>query len=236
VRRLAERYTLLLIYLVDKVCNFPEEYSRLNANKNLNRFLFIVFLLVPSISNGQYITPDSKVLRTNKVKKLTVLNCLDSSFCYMDEYEYNKNGLIIKELPGVVAVYLTWDYYDDGKLKTYYSKTHSLDSIFAADHYYYYKDGKFKYIISEHFEDSRIISTDTIYKLPETKKSEGKRNSKKQIIEQDLGDLHFPCGIEFNGKHKIQYEYLSNGLLLSARIFNSSGKLIINFSFSYDYF
>jgi len=144
-----------------------------------------------------------------------------------------------KEAPGIVGVYSTWDYYDNGKLKTYYSKIHAPsngDSIFIADHYQYDKNWKFKWIISDHYENAKVISSDTIYKPRPTKKLEGKRNQKGQIVEQELGDLYFPCTIIFKGKHKIHYVYFDNGLLKNAKVFDDNEKLIINFAYNYDYY
>lgn len=194
--------------------------------------------MTPTILFGQYLTPDSSAIRTNKVKKLAVINCLDSSFCFTDEFEFNKKGLITKEAPGIVGVYSTRDYYDNGKLKTYYSKIHAPsngDSIFVADHYHYDKNWKFKWIISDQYENAKVVSTDTIYKPRPIKKLEGKRNQKGQVIEQESGDLYFPCAKIFKGKHKIYYEYYDNGLLRNAKVYDDKEKLIINFAYNYDY-
>lgn len=208
--------------------------------QDLNKLFYIILtLLTPTFLLGQYLTPDSSILRTNKVKKLTVKNCLDSSFCYTDEFEYNKKGLITKEAPGIVAVYSTWDYFNNGKVKTYYSKIYAPnngDSIFIADHYHYDKNWKFKWIISDEYENGKVVSSKKNYKLRETNKIEGKRNQTGQVIEQDLGNLDFPCGIFFKGRHKIYYEYYDNGLLKNAKVFDEAGKLIINFAYNYGYY
>lgn len=207
----------------------------------MNRSVYIFLsLLTPTFASAQYyLTPENSVLRTNKVKKLTVLNCIDSSDCFMDVFEYNKLGLITKESPGIVAVYSEWVYYKNGKLKTYYSKVHPSgngDSIFIAEHYYYDKNWKFQRMISSQFENAKIISIDTIYKPREDIEPSGKKNQKGQITQQELGDLYFPCAIHFEGKHKIIYEYFNNGLLQNAKIFDDKAKLLINFTYNYDYF
>jgi hypothetical protein len=202
-------------------------------------FYTFIYLITPTILFGQYLTPDISVLRINKVKKLYINNCLDSSFCFTDEFEFNSKGLMTKEAPGIIGVYSTWDYYNNGKLKTYYSKIHAPsngDSIYIADHYFYDKNWRFKWIISDKYDNAKVISTDTVYKLRLTKDISGKRNQKRQIIEQDLGDLYFPCAIIFKGRHKIYYDYFDNGLLKNAKVFDINEKLIINFEYKYEYY
>jgi hypothetical protein len=202
-------------------------------------FHLLLSLLIPAILFGQYLIPDSSVLQINGVKKLSVSNCLDSSFCFTDEFEFNKRGLVTKEAPGIIGVYSTWDYYENGKLKTYFSRIHAArngDSVFIADHYYYDENWNFKWIISDQYENARVISTDTIFSNHEAKKTEGRRNQIGQIIEQDLGDLSFPCAIIFEGRHRIYYNYYDNKLLKSAKVLDENDKLLINFAYNYEYY
>lgn len=206
----------------------------------MNRLFYILLcLLTPTILDGQYLIPDSSVLRINKVKKLTVINCLDSSFCFTDEFDFNKKGQMTKEAPGIVEDYSTWDFYDNGLLKTSYTKIHPAsngDSILKADHYHYDTNWKFKCIISDQYQYAKIVSTDTIFILRLTKMPESKHNQKGQVTEQELGDLHFPCAIVFKGRHKIYYEYYDNGLLINAKVIDETEKLIISFAYNYDYY
>lgn len=145
-----------------------------------------------------------------------------------------------KEAPAMVAFYSTWEYYDNGNIKTYNTLVSSLynneDSIFLVDHYHYNKNWKFKWIISDQYKDGNIVSIDTLYKPRPGKKVEGIQNQKGQIIEQELGDLYFPCGNIFRGRHKIYYEYNDDGLLKSAKVLDDTEKLIINFAYSYEYY
>jgi len=201
--------------------------------------LYLIILLLTITQNvfGQYhLTNESSILKRCNVKSLTVNNCIGSG-CMKNYYEFNHDGYLIKEVRAIISVYWEWDYYDNGKIKTTYSKNHCCDNdtIWSSTHYYYLENGELKNLIRKSYEDGRVVEVDTITEEHNSKKKNVElRNPNGQIIEQYLGDLCYPCGIIFKGKHKIRYTYLDNGLITNATISNMENEIIVDLEFKYD--
>ena len=208
---------------------------------NLNRILYIlVFLSISTTLTGQNLTPDRKVLMSNKIKELTINNSLDTTLCYYDNFIFNKKGQIIKEFQGKIDIYFEMDYYDNGFYKTYSTKKLvpiDGDSIVKVSHYYYDKNPNLEKIVSYNYYKGKIAKIDTLYytkgrqEIPKLK-----YNRKKQIIEQTKSFLYYPCDIFYNGNLKFIYDYYDNGLIKSAKVFNENNKMILDFIYKYKYY
>lgn len=88
-----------------------------------------------------------------------------------------------------------------------YSKANYADNdtIFLTDHYVYGLSGGFKYILSEQYEEGRIVKTDTIVEPTKVKPERRKKNQKERIIQQDTNDPTSPCALIF---YKRRYKLL----------------------------
>ncbi len=207
----------------------------------MRRVTYILFLTIyPILTFGQYLMDAESDLKHNKVKRLTVYNCIDSTDCIRDVYEYNRQGQLTKFMPGIVNLYEQNDYYANRKLKTLYVKYHCCkdDTMYSAEHYFYNKRGKFKYSIKDQFENGKKIKTDTLFENADTKPTQldVKKNKKGEVVEQNVGVILFPCAIEYKGKHRIVYFYKPNGLFENAQVFDETDKLILNFNYNYEFY
>ena len=208
---------------------------------NLNRILYIlVFLSISTTLTGQNLTPDRKVLMSNKIKELTINNSLDTTLCYYDNFIINKKGQIIKEFQGKIDIYFEMDYYENGFYKTYSTKKLvpiDGDSIVNVSRYYYDKNSNLEKIISDNYNNGKPVKSDTIsYIKRHLEMPKFKYNHKKQIIEQTKTNLYYICDNFFKGNHKFIYDYYDNGLIKSAKVFNENNKMILHFIYKYKYY
>jgi len=201
----------------------------------IRKILILIAIFPVAPISGQHILNDSTVLKTNKVISLVVNNCIDKqASCIRDRYEFNKNGQIVKNYPAVVAMFKKWEYLENGKLDAYYEISYdSEDSLIYSEHYRYKSVGNLDHIIQSEYNGNVVVGTDTVKIAQKIEQALGKRNSKGQIIEQQLGDLRYPCGIRYKGKHIIKYSYFSNGLIATGKIYNRDNELIVDLVYEY---
>lgn len=159
--------------------------------------------------------------------------------CIRDYYEFNRNGQIIKKAPVKINYYITWEYFENGKLKSTSTKQHccDTDSIQSSKLYYYKLNGELDYSIYKEYENGKMVKSDSILREKRVKEKNEiptTRNDNKQIIEQELYDLFYPCGITFEGKHTIKYSYTSDGLLANGKIYSQQNKLIVDLKYEYE--
>jgi hypothetical protein len=200
--------------------------------------LFVVGLLLAFNSNGQNLLNTESTLKQNQIKAINVYNCIDSGGCIMDHYEFNKNGQITMFKPAIVNPYWSWDYYPNGKVRfaLFKYKCCGDDTILNSKQYFYKSNGKLRYIIYIDYENGKPIKIDTLrsgLNSPVDDKRKTVKNSLNQIIEQELGEIYYPCGIVFEGKNFIKYSYDKNGLITFGKIYNENDELIVDLKYVY---
>ena len=99
-----------------------------------------------------------------------------------ESYEFNRDGQKIRFFPAVVAMYSTWEYYPDKKLKASFVKYHDkgIDSIYSSRYYYYKINGEPDYRVDKLYENGVVIqSTKAPYSEKSKKNVPETRNKKR---------------------------------------------------------
>lgn len=171
---------------------------------------------------------------------MVVKNCI-SSGCVADDFWYNQRGQITRYEPAVVNAYVVYTYRADGLLDVVYNLEHCCegDTIFSSRRHVYSKRGKLIRLERSHYEKNVRISTEKL-SLEEwqakQRKSVYRYNAQGQITAEELGNVYFPCGHVYKGKHRATYYYSENGLLARATIHNEAGDLIADLVYEYTFY
>jgi hypothetical protein len=201
--------------------------------KFLLHILFLTLIYKAGFSQ-QYLQNKPEVIIENNVTSLTIRNCLSKASCYTDYYEFNSCGKLSKEMPAMIGNYVKYEYNDKCNLLINWGMNHtqSADSIWRKAEYIYTTTDTI--LINSYFEDGKEISSDTS-KFNSHHKTylDLTINKKGQVIEYTNGDLYYPCGIHFVGRHKFKYSYSENGLITNAIIYNKAGEVIVNLEYTY---
>lgn len=205
------------------------------------RKLAIILILLIGLAvslKGQNILNSPEILKKNKIASFETENCLGEDYCHYESYFFNEEGQVVKTYFGIVAIHLKYEYDSANRLSKVYTMNNysKPDSINGRADYFYSKSGDFVYAVNYSYENEASFPEDTTYTFysPNTYSPENpKHNTKGQIIEHDYGTLRYPCGINYEGDHKLKYQYLENGLIKKVEIYDSNNELILTLKYNY---
>jgi antitoxin component YwqK of YwqJK toxin-antitoxin module len=210
------------------------------------KYFFFLFLLFPALVIGQdYTLPDSIAIIKNHVKTASVYYYYDSTNMERcGNYHYNKNGQCIYFRSGSSPHHYTYEYYENGKLKSINKKDSLEKTVFRFEYSpsgYISKSYDFKAddtgIPDEiHYFDSlgNEFRNDFLYNGIASHIILDQYNEQKTIIHRiDSFPMQLTC--EYKGKDMIRQTFYdsSNAITESRTIFyNANGKLSqVNCSF-----
>jgi hypothetical protein len=198
---------------------------------------FLIALLISTDGNAQNQLPESHVVRANKVKGLTVINCLKSSSCFEDNYRFNSCGEVAVEMPARIGFYMKYDYNEHCGLKTRWIMNYSskLDSVWQKIEIS--PLGLDSLIGIRHaFDFDQPERIDTIRYARNQHEPKNKKYDKEgHLLQHDWGDLHYPCGIDYSGPHIIKYKFDAKGLITHAVAYNEKNEVVVDLEYIYKY-
>lgn len=203
-----------------------------------DRFLLcLLFALIgPFDACAQHLINLPSVLARNRVDTLTITICHGEG-CLQETWDIDAAGRPVRMQLGTVAVYLTWSYDKSERLiiSDTWAYADPEDELYSESTHHYTRRGQFLFTTtrrpSEHTDPDTTHTPPVLYHECNacTKDALGR------FVIQPLGDLFYPCGVEYKGDHRAEYHYASNGLIEHCRIFNNQGTLEVELAYTYSY-
>jgi len=201
------------------------------------RFLVLFFIFLESCQTEKTIDPfiisefsrveidgqpdNPELIVKAGYSNLEISNCL-SGYCFRVNYEFNSCGKTSSVIAGWNGN--QWnDVYDSScrLIKTVRGVDLVLDNDESQIDYQWINDSLVIQIISD---TSGVNYIDTVVNLAPTF---------ERTSTEEVGDLHYPCGESFYGKHELDYSYDSLGLISEIHIFNEEKEVVLIKEFNY---
>lgn len=184
---------------------------------------------------AQNIMNDPYVIKSNRIKTLTIKNCLVNSSCFNDYYEFNECGQISLEMPAMIGSYGKYEYDENCRMTINWGLVHTnkSDSVWRKSVYHYLSNDSIL-IVTYIYEAAQKVTIDSsLISKAKAEPANTIKNKKGQVTQQSFGELDYPCGIHFDGNHICKYFYKKNGLINKDMVYNNKNELIINLDYEY---
>lgn len=201
----------------------------------MKSLVIICLLIVFRLGFGQnYLMNSSDLIQKNKVKTLTVDNCLESAICYRDQYNFNSCGKIEKEFPAMVGFYVKYTYNEQCKLESSLQLLHgdNKDSVYSKTNYFEIDGQQFKVVFDPNNPETK---SDSIQVKSHIDKAYSIREKEGLIESYKFKNLLFPCGIEFEGENTFMISYTKTGLIDKADVYNERMEKVLSLKYTYLY-
>lgn len=175
----------------------------------------------------------AQVIQENNIKTLIVQNCIEGGGCYKDAYTFNDCGEVKEFYPAMVGWYMEFEF--DASCRISKKLTHSGDSEPRVTTYTYLEnDSVLRHLSVPPIAEGEPHYYDTLkFKIVPCPPENPDYNEAGQLLRHDTGDLFFPCGYEFRGKHTANYTYTPEGLINQIVMRDSLGKMDVTLKYHF---
>lgn len=171
---------------------------------------------------------DPELIKRFGIRELVIENCLENSQCYRYTYVFNDCGEIETFIPAMVSTY--WQYAYDQNCKLI-SKTGG--GFVRYDYTYLEDDSVQQDVFDISSEGKQLFTNRNKFKEIPPANEHALRSAGNEIHPDAIGKLFFPCGIEYQGPHKLMYNFYANGLIKSIQYFDPSNTLVVEQAYHY---
>jgi hypothetical protein len=166
-------------------------------------------------------------IKKHGIFRLVVQNSLENSQCFEDEYKFNDCGEVEYHHPAMVATVYKYKYDSACRLI-------NMSAGFVDYNYKYLGNDSVQEDVFDNLSDSvPIWVSSTRFKQRSIQDPNSIYDDEGNVMEERMGKLIYPCGIEYPGEHRAVHFYKKNGLKDFVQIFDSLDKVIVEEKYLY---